>query len=135
MLFFIISGDKACIRGLLGALPTFNPLVLQCLQNGEICLYGCIEILPRNLLIKDGGLEAVIDFAQLVIGDPACDLVITWNFFNTESRTIFKEKINLDKNTWIHAMGWCLWKTLCWPVKGTPVDRILNDLYRDYAHK
>ncbi len=91
------------------------------------------DIATGNLLIKDGGLEAVIDFGQLAIGDPACDLVIAWNFFDAESRAIFKQKMNLDKNTWIRAMGWCFWKTLCWPVKGTPVDRILNDLYKDYT--
>ena len=92
------------------------------------------DIATGNLLIKDGGLEAVIDFGQLAIGDPACDLVIAWNFFDTDSRAIFKKSMNLDECTWIRAMGWCLWKTLCWPVKGTPVERILNDLYQGYSH-
>ena len=31
-------------------------------------------------------------------------------------------------------MGWCFWKTLCWPVKETPIEKILNDLYQDYSH-
>lgn len=87
-----------------------------------------------NILIKNKRLKAVIDFSGLSLGDPACDLVIAWNLFDAESKAIFKQKMNLDKNTWIRAMGWCLWKTLCWPVNGTPVDRILNDLYLDYEH-
>jgi aminoglycoside phosphotransferase (APT) family kinase protein len=31
-----------------------------------------------NLLIKDGKLAGVIDFGCMAVGDPACDLVISW---------------------------------------------------------
>jgi aminoglycoside phosphotransferase (APT) family kinase protein len=36
--------------------------------------YG--DIASRNLLVKDGGLAAVINFGSSGVGDPACDLVI-----------------------------------------------------------
>jgi len=98
-----------------------------------IWVHGDLAI--GNILIENAKLEGIIDFSGLEVGDPACDLVIAWNLFDAESRAIFKKNMNLDKNTWIRAMGWCLWKTLCWPVKGTPVERILNNLYEDYDKK
>ena len=85
-----------------------------------------------NILIENGRLKAIIDFGQLAIGDPACDLVIAWNFFSNESREVFKETVQLDKNTWIRALGWAFWKTLCWPVKGTDVQPLLNIIYQEY---
>ncbi|HAU1387086.1 TPA: aminoglycoside phosphotransferase family protein [Legionella pneumophila] len=99
-------------------------------EKNPIWVHGDIAV--GNILVKKGKLAAVIDFGQLAIGDPACDLAIAWNFFTGESRKIFKESISVDKNTWIRALGWAFWKTLCWPVKGTDVKRILSDIYQEY---
>lgn len=90
------------------------------------------DIAVGNLLVNDGKLEAVIDFGQLAIGDPACDLAIAWNLFSDESRAIFRAAVPLDKNTWIRAMGWTFWKTLCWPIKGTDAKRIIRNIFNDY---
>jgi len=65
-----------------------------------------------NILIQNKQLVGVIDFGGMAVGDPACDLVIAWTFFSGESRTIFKELINLDAQTWDRARGWALWKAL-----------------------
>lgn len=65
-----------------------------------------------NLLVEKARLRAVIDFGQLAIGDPACDLVIAWSFFKDESRKVFRGKLNLDRATWSRARGWALWKAL-----------------------
>jgi aminoglycoside phosphotransferase (APT) family kinase protein len=93
------------------------------------------DIAMGNLLVHDGKLHAVIDFGQLAIGDPACDLAIAWNLFSGESRTTFQTAIPLDRNTWVRALGWTFWKTLCWPVKGTDVKRIIQDIFDDYQTK
>lgn len=85
-----------------------------------------------NILVENGHLKAVIDFGQLAIGDPACDLVIAWNFFSGKSREVFKNKVALDRNTWIRALGWAFWKTLCWPVKGTNTKPLLRILFEEY---
>ena len=44
------------------------------------------------------------------VGDPACDLVMYWNFFDEKSKKVFKLNLNLDENTWNRARGWALWK-------------------------
>lgn len=102
-------------------------------QNKPVWLHG--DFATGNMLIKDGKLHAIIDFGCLAVGDPACDLAIAWNLLDSSSRQTFKDKLSLDNETWIRGMGWTLWKTLCWPIKGTPVDHILNALYTDYREQ
>lgn len=74
------------------------------------------DVAVGNLLAIDGRLSAMIDFGAIAAGDPACDLVIAWTFFQGSSRQIFVETINarghLDKNVWQRARGWALWKAL-----------------------
>ena len=70
------------------------------------------DLSPGNLLVADGKLVAVIDFGQLTVGDPACDLVIAWNLFFKESRELFRKSLDLDEKTWMRAKGWALWKAL-----------------------
>lgn len=99
-------------------------------EHQPVWVHGDLAV--GNLLVDNGQLKAVIDFGQLAIGDPACDLAIAWNFFTGESRETFKKSIALDQNTWIRALGWTFLKALCWPVKGMDVQRIIHDVYQDY---
>ena len=90
------------------------------------------DIAVGNILVHSGKFHALIDFGQLAIGDPACDLVIAWNFFSAEERSVFKKAVQLDHDTWMRALGWAFWKTLCWPVKGTDIKVILREIYNEY---
>jgi aminoglycoside phosphotransferase (APT) family kinase protein len=67
------------------------------------------DLLPGNILIQNNRLSAVIDFADVGLGDPACDLVVAWCLFNAHSRAIFrKHLINVDEHTWQRGQGWAL---------------------------
>ncbi|KTC75999.1 aminoglycoside phosphotransferase [Legionella birminghamensis] len=90
------------------------------------------DIAVGNILVRNGKLCAIIDFGQLAVGDPACDLVIAWNLFSSEEREVFKNAVQLDNETWIRALGWAFWKTLCWPIKGTDVKVVLHEIFTDY---
>jgi aminoglycoside phosphotransferase (APT) family kinase protein len=68
------------------------------------------DMAPANLLVRDGCLSAVIDFGTSGVGDPACDLVIAWSFFEGESREAFRRTVAFDDDTWATARGWMLWK-------------------------
>lgn len=70
------------------------------------------DLMPGNILIKDGRLHAVIDFGCCAIGDAACDLVMAWTFFEMDERRRFRDALNLDDGTWDRARGWALWKAL-----------------------
>lgn len=86
-------------------------------QEPPVWVHGDISI--GNLLVQDGKLSAVIDFGCLGIGDPACDLVMTWTFFDDSTRRVFHDALGLDQHTfgldqhtWNRARGWALWKAL-----------------------
>lgn len=70
------------------------------------------DISDGNLLVAGGELSAVIDFGTSGVGDPACDLVIAWTFFDARSRAAFREAVALDDDTWSRARGWAIWKAL-----------------------
>jgi len=70
------------------------------------------DMATGNLLVREGGLCAVIDFATCGVGDPACDLVLAWTFFRGEEQNAFAAAIGLDADTWRRARGWALWKAL-----------------------
>ncbi len=70
------------------------------------------DISAGNLLIKNGKLCAVIDFGQLTVGDPACDLAIAWTLFKGASRKVFHTALPFDAKVWARARAWALWKAL-----------------------
>ncbi len=79
-------------------------------KNPPVWVHG--DISAGNLLVQADKLCAVIDFGQLAIGDPACDLSINWTLFQGESREAFQRILAHDKKTWARARGWTLWKAL-----------------------
>lgn len=70
------------------------------------------DIAHGNLIVRDGRLAAVIDFGTCGVGDPACDLVISWTMFSGADRAAFREAIGQDDATWARARGWAIWKAL-----------------------
>ncbi|TDC76727.1 aminoglycoside phosphotransferase family protein [Streptomyces hainanensis] len=70
------------------------------------------DIAANNLLVRDGRLAAVIDFGTSGVGDPACDLVISWTMLAGESRDAFRRAVGQDEAAWARARGWALWKAL-----------------------
>lgn len=71
------------------------------------------DVATGNLLVDDDGrLTAVIDFGTSGVGDPACDLAITWSLFSGDARAAFRSAVGHDPGTWARARGWALWKAL-----------------------
>ncbi len=79
-------------------------------QRAPVWVHG--DMSAGNLLIQEGQLSAVIDFGQLAVGDPACDLAIAWTLFKEESREVFRAQLALDDDTWARGCAWVLWKSL-----------------------
>lgn len=67
------------------------------------------DFLPGNILIQNNRLSAVIDFTDVGMGDPACDLIVAWALLNAQSRKTFRENLeNIDDDTWQRGRGWAL---------------------------
>lgn len=79
-------------------------------QDEPVWVHGDISV--GNLLVSNGQLSAVIDFGQLAVGDPACDLAIAWVFFEEKSREALFQTLQLDKATVARGRAWALWKAL-----------------------
>ncbi|MGN9839891.1 aminoglycoside phosphotransferase family protein [Nonomuraea sp. H19] len=63
------------------------------------------DLLPGNVLTVDGRLSAVIDFATVGVGDPACDLMVAWNLLPSGARAAFRSAADADDATWTRARG------------------------------
>lgn len=68
--------------------------------------HGDLE--PGNLLLRDGRLNAVIDFCCLGLGDPAVDLIPAWSVFSGPARAAFRAALAVDDAAWTRGMGWAL---------------------------
>lgn len=73
-----------------------------------VWIHGDVAI--GNLLLREDRLSAVIDFGGMALGDPACDLVMAWTYFQSVAREIFIREMGMDEDTWLRARGWALWK-------------------------
>ncbi len=110
------SRDKETREAIMLLKDTFDPnqvtkiwekaLAVPLWQEDPVWIHG--DLLPSNMLVKNGKLSAIIDFGTSGIGDPACDMMVAWTFFNAETRDVFREKINVDDATWERGRGWAL---------------------------
>jgi len=67
------------------------------------------DLMSGNLLMADGRLSAVIDFATLRAADPAGDLLAAWYVFDdAESRRVYRAEVGLDDDAWARARGWAM---------------------------
>ena len=123
--------DKTYVKG---ATAVWNLALASTWQYPPVWVHGDIAI--GNLLVNNGQLTAVIDFGQLGIGDPACDLAIAWTLFTGESREAFRAALKLDSATWARGRGWALWKALCWAFPGEKrIDwRVVDEVLADHRY-
>lgn len=66
------------------------------------------DLHPGNLLMADGHLNAVLDFGELGVGDPACDALIAWTLLPPAAREIFRAESGLDDDAWTRGRGYAL---------------------------
>ncbi|WP_372618813.1 aminoglycoside phosphotransferase family protein [Falsiroseomonas sp.] len=80
-------------------------------QDGRpVWVHG--DLSAGNLLVREGRLAAVIDFGNMAVGDPACDLALAWTFLDRQGRRAFLDALAPDAGTLARARGWVLWKAL-----------------------
>lgn len=89
------------------------------------------DVAAGNLLVEEGRLSAVIDFGTCGVGDPACDLVMAWTWFDADHRHLFREAVDLPGDVWRRAHGWALWKALI-SLAGTPAPQ---EVHRSVIHE
>jgi aminoglycoside phosphotransferase (APT) family kinase protein len=106
----------------LAGIKAWDTAVNSSWGSGPVWVHGDIAL--GNLLVRQGRLAAVIDFGQLVVGDPACDLAIAWTYFRAEQRQVFRSQLALDEATWQRGRAWALWKAAIVAAKLTETNAV-----------
>ncbi len=60
----------------------------------------------RNWLVRGGRIRGVIDWGEMGVGDPACDVMVAWKLHSAAARDAFREALPTDESTWARARGW-----------------------------
>ncbi|MER7416628.1 aminoglycoside phosphotransferase family protein [Micromonospora peucetia] len=66
------------------------------------------DLMPGNLLVRDGRLSAVIDLETACLGDPAVDLMPAWNLLPPDARESYRRALGADDATWARGRGWAV---------------------------
>jgi aminoglycoside phosphotransferase (APT) family kinase protein len=66
------------------------------------------DLIPGNLLVRDGRLAAVIDLGAVNVGDPAVDLMPGWNLMTSGARDTYRRALGVDDATWERGRGWAI---------------------------
>ncbi len=64
------------------------------------------DLIPANVLVKDGRLIGVLDTGGLQAADPALDLVAGWHLLADGPRARFRQGLGCDDLQWERGMAW-----------------------------
>lgn len=63
------------------------------------------DLIPGNLLVRDGRLAGVLDFGTVTTGDPAYDVTAAWHILDAAGRGVFLDLVGADDATCRRARG------------------------------
>jgi aminoglycoside phosphotransferase (APT) family kinase protein len=76
-------------------------------DTADACIHG--DLHPRNLVVDQGRLAAVLDWGDMTAGDPAADLAAAWLLFpGTAHAAIWAAYGQISTNTVARARGWAV---------------------------
>ncbi|MGH3730827.1 MAG: aminoglycoside phosphotransferase family protein, partial [Micromonosporaceae bacterium] len=82
----------------------------RCLQapppDADVWIHA--DLMPGNLLVRDGRLAAVIDLETVCVGDPAVDMMPAWNLLSPQAREVYRVALPVDDATWERGRGWAI---------------------------
>jgi aminoglycoside phosphotransferase (APT) family kinase protein len=62
------------------------------------------DLLPGNVIVRDGRVTGIIDWSSAGAGDPACELMIAWAL-PPAARALYRSLLELDEPAWARARG------------------------------
>ncbi len=67
------------------------------------------DLHPRNIIVDDGVVVAIIDWGDLCVGDPATDLAVAWMLFPNDAHESFRTTYgHTSDDTWERARAWAI---------------------------
>ena len=83
----------------------------------------------RNWLVRDGRISGVVDWGEMGVGDPACDVMAAWKLHSSAARDAFRKALPTDDATWLRARGWVISQAVAALAYYTPDNNAI--LYRE----
>jgi aminoglycoside phosphotransferase (APT) family kinase protein len=90
--------DVARLRRMWGVLRELPP------KAGDVMTHG--DLIPGNVLVRDGRLAGVIDVGGLGPADPALDLVGAWHLLEADPRQVLRDDLDCDDLEWQRGKAW-----------------------------
>lgn len=88
------------------------------------------DLIPANVLARDGRLVGVLDTGDFGPADPALDLVCAWHMLDAERRRRVREEIGADDAEWRRGAAWALQQALGLVWYYVDTNRPMSDLGR-----
>jgi aminoglycoside phosphotransferase (APT) family kinase protein len=73
-------------------------------RSADVMCHG--DLVPGNVLVRDGRLVGVLDGGGYGAADPALDLVAAWHLLDAGPRTRLREQLGDDDLEWRRGMAW-----------------------------
>jgi aminoglycoside phosphotransferase (APT) family kinase protein len=87
------------------------------------------DLIPGNVLVRDGRLVGVIDVGGLGPADPALDLVGAWHLLEAGPRQVLRDDLNCDDLEWERGKAWAFEQAMgavWYYVKSNPVMSLMG---------
>ena len=132
----LTSGDESLISEAVGI---FNAGLLAATATERVWIHG--DLHPRNVLVSQGRLSAVLDWGDVTAGDAAADLAAVWWLFDPDVHGDFWSAYHpVSPATWHRARAWAALfglSFLTFTLPGDPAtpDTRAHDLGRRQLHR
>lgn len=70
------------------------------------------DLIPPNVLVRDGRLVGVLDSGGFAAADPALDLVGAWHLLEDGPRTVLREALGCSEVQWRRGMAWAFQQSM-----------------------
>lgn len=105
---------------------------VRCLQAPRDAADAWIhaDLMPGNLVVRNGRLAGVIDVEDVCVGDPAVDLMPAWNLMAPGPRQVYRRALGVSDATWERGRGWAIVQAIVALPYYVDTNRVMADTAR-----
>lgn len=70
------------------------------------------DLIPPNVLVREGRLAGVLDGGGFAAADPALDLVAAWHILDTDQRAVLQQALGCGDVPWRRGMAWAFQQSM-----------------------
>jgi aminoglycoside phosphotransferase (APT) family kinase protein len=81
-------------------------LAVPAWEGPPVWCHGDLD--TRNWLVRNGRITGIVDWGEMGVGDPACDVMVAWKLGSRRGRDAFRDALDVDDAMWARARGWVI---------------------------